>query len=385
MLIINANIITMDTQNFQNGFIRIDNGIIVEIGEMKDLAKYEDAFIDLNGNTIVPGFIDAHTHLGMWEDALGFEGADGNEDTDPSTPQLRAIDSINPMDRSFLEARLSGVTTVASGVGSSNPIGGQFCVLKTNGKRIDNIILNSSIGIKFSLGENPKNTFNSKNLSPVTRMAISAIIREQLLKAKRYLEDIQKAENDEDLDYPEYDIKCEALIPLFKKQAKAYFHAHRADDIFTAIRISKEFDLDYVLIHCTEGHLIADELKKENAKIISGPLICDRSKPELKNFEPSSVAKLFESGLECAICTDHPEIPIQYLNLSAGIAIKNGLNKLDALKSITKIPAEILGISDRVGSISVGKDADFVVFEDDIFSITSSPKMVIIKGEIIND
>ncbi|MBQ8932226.1 MAG: amidohydrolase family protein, partial [Ruminiclostridium sp.] len=226
-----------------------------------------------------------------------------------------------------------------------------------------------------------------KDTAPVTRMATVAIIREQLYKAKRYLSDMEEYQRlqgtDDEVDMPDYDAKCEALIPLLKKDIPAHFHCHRADDIFTAIRISKEFGLDYVLIHCTEGHLIAEELKEENAVAVVGPVLCDRSKPELRNHTIETASALYKAGVKIAICNDHPVVPQQYLPLSAALTVRGGLSVEEALKAITINAAEIGGIADRVGSIAVGKDADLVIFEGDPLSAVNEPYMVIIDGKII--
>lgn len=380
MLIINANIKTMEDEDFENGYIAVSDGKIQSVGPMGEAPADGDVY-DACGMTLYPGFIDAHCHLGMWEDGLGFEGDDGNEETDPVTPQLRAIDAINPLDRTFREAVEGGVTTVLTGPGSANPIGGQWAAIKTRGRRIDDMVLKDSIGMKFALGENPKSVYNDKNQAPNTRMATAALIREQLKKAQRYLEDLERMEEDEDCDEPEYDIKCEALLPVLRKEQKAFFHAHRADDIFTAIRIAKEFDLDMVLCHCTEGHLIADLLKEEGYGIIAGPILGDRSKPELRNLETAGLARLSQEGIQAGLCTDHPETPIQHLPLCAGVAVGAGLSYDEALRSITIYPARIVGIDDRVGSIKAGKDADFVLYDGDPLSPYHHPKQVFINGQ----
>ncbi len=382
MLITNLKIKTMEQNDIDNGYIYIKENKIKALGEMSDLSVTDEQTIDAKGATAYPGFIDAHSHLGMWENGLGFEGDDGNEETDPSTPHLRAVDAVNPMDFCFEEAVNAGITTVLTGPGSANPIAGNWCAVKTYGRRIDDMLIKANIGMKFSLGENPKSVYNGKNETPITRMGIAAIIREELLKAQRYMESKKKAKKSGD-DMPEYDIKSEALIPLLKGKCKAFFHAHRADDIFTAIRISKEFKLDYVIVHATEGYKIADILKEEDAHVIAGPIICDRSKPELRDASNKNVATLEENGVKVAICTDHPVIPIQYLNISAGVCVKNGLDYEKALKMLTIIPAEICGIDDKVGSIKVGKDADIVIFDKDPLELCAAPKHIIINGELI--
>ncbi len=377
MILKNATIHTMNDNSdvIYNGYIETDGKTISKIG-----SDWNGEGIDLGGADVYPGFIDAHSHLGLFTSGVGIEGEDFNEDSDPVTPQLDTADAIYPLDSSFFDATSSGVTTSVVSPGSTNTIAGLISAIKTSGKRIDDMLI-KSVGMKFSLGENPKMTYLDKDTAPVTRMAIAALIREALNKAKRYLEQKQKAESID--DEPEYDAKCEALIPLLKKEIKAHFHCHRADDIFTALRISKEFDLDCVLIHCTEGHLIADELKEENAECVVGPLLCDRSKPELSNLSEKNPAVLSSKGIKTAICTDHSEVPVQYLPISVGVAIKNGMSFEDGLKSVTSVAAKISGIYDRVGSLEIGKDADLVVFNSNPFEIMSSPLLVVTDGRIV--
>ncbi|MCH5195084.1 MAG: amidohydrolase family protein [Oscillospiraceae bacterium] len=392
MVIKNVRIITMTGENIENGFVRF-NEVFTEIGAMSGYVKTDEEELDGTGKTLYPGFIDAHCHLGMWNDALCFEGDDGNEDTDPATPHLRAIDSVNAMDRCFEDAALAGVTTVCTGAGSANPIGGSLAVIKTFGsKRVDKLILKSPAAIKFALGENPKNTYNDRDEAPVTRMATAAIIREQLSKALRYKEDMDehlrtKGADDEgdEVSKPDFDAKCEALIPLFdaKKPLKAHFHCHRADDIFTAVRIAKEFKLDYALIHCTDGGIIADELSEDKPKVVLGPIFGDRGKPELKNHSITTPAEMQKYGIEFAICTDHPETPIQYLPLTAALAVRGGLDREEALKAITVNAARILGVENRVGSVETGKDADLVLFSGDPLDIMQTPELVCVNGKIV--
>lgn len=388
MLIINANIKTMEQQEIEQGYLQITDGKIQEIGAMSVLKinPIDDPdILDAKGDWVLPGLVDAHCHLGMWENGLGFEGDDGNEETDPITPQMRAIDAVNPMDGCFLEALESGVTTVVTGPGSANPISGSWCALKTAGKRIDDMLIHPSVGMKFSLGENPKSVYHGKNETPMTRMGTAALIREQLHKAKRYQKECKKSKKNPDCDPPEYDIKCEALLPVLKRKMKAFFHAHRTDDIFTAIRIAKEFQLDYVIVHGTEGYLIADELSAENAPVISGPVICDRSKPELRNLNVQNSAVLHKAGVKTAICTDHPVIPIQYLGISGGVAMRGGLDYDQTLEMLTIIPARICGIDHRVGSIKPGKDADLIIINGDILNVYAQPRYVLIDGKIVFD
>lgn len=383
MILYHATIHTMEDTVIEDGYVEYKNGKITAVGKTGELSNFAEESMDLQGALVFPGFIDAHCHIGVWEDGLGFEGSDGNEDTDPATPHLRGLDAANPLDRCFSEALSAGVTSVVTGPGSSNPIAGQLFAMKTKGNCIDEMVIKEPVAIKFALGENPKTSFHAHNQTPITRMATAAIIREQLFKAKRYLEDKMKAADDEDADEPEYDIKCESLLPLLKRQVPAHFHAHRTDDIFTAIRIAKEFNLDLTIIHCTEGHLISEELKKSGAKVIVGPLICERSKPEVKNATPEIAGVLDRADIHVAICTDHPVLPIQYLPISAGVAVREGMDGNNALKAITINAATICGIEDRVGSIKPGKDADLVVFRQDPLQILSKPHMVIVDGDIV--
>lgn len=380
----NAVLHTMEGIDYENGWMTVENGVITGLGPMGICPQQPgEEWLDLDGVHIYPGFIDAHTHLGMWEDGLTFEGDDGNEETDPITPQLRAIDALNPMDRCFREALESGVTTVITGPGSANPIGGQLAAIKTAGRCIDKMIVKAPVAMKMALGENPKTVYHGKNQTPVTRMATAALIREQLRKAERYLDDTERALAEEDFDPPEYDIKCEALLPLLRREIPAHIHCHRADDIFTAIRIAEEFQLDYVIVHGTEGHLITEELAEKKARVLSGPILCDRSKPELRNLTPACPGKLTEAGIQTALITDHPVIPIQYLPLCAGLAVREGMDPEMALRAITIEPARICGLDDRLGSLAVGKDADFSVFRQNPLTIAAKPEKVFVGGREI--
>ena len=386
MIVINAEIHTMDNDNtvIANGYVKMEKGKITGIGDMEEFSENLPDIINAEGKKIYPGYIDVHTHLGMFEDSLCFEGDDGNESTDPVTPHLRAIDGTNVFDKCFMEALCSGVTTVLISPGSTNPVAGEIAAIKTYGKCIDNMIIKSPAAIKFSLGENPKSVYNDKDSTPITRMAIAAVIREILYKAKKYLSEKEKFENDsENFDEPEYDMKLESLLPLIKKEIPAHFHAHRADDIFTAIRICKEFDIRCVIVHGTDAHLICDELNGKCEGIFSGPIMTDRSKPELHNLTASSPGIISKSGIPTAIITDHPETPINYLTLCAAIAVREGMDSLSAVRSITSEAAEIAGISDRVGTVEAGKDADIVILETDPLDITKKPYAVIAGGKLV--
>ena len=381
MLLINAKIMTMEDAVIDCGYIQIKDDKIIAVGDMNS-APQDDNVLYLQGKTVYPGFIDAHCHMGMAEEGLDFEGDDLNEMTDPVSPHLRGLDAINPVNQSFPEAVDAGATTVVTGPGSANAISGQFCAIKTYGKRVDKMVLREPVAMKFALGENPKKVYNDKSETPMTRMATAALIREELSKAKRYLEDVQKAEEDpEENDPPEFDAKKEALIPVLKRELKAHIHCHRSDDIFTAVRLAEEFELDYVLIHCTEGHLIADELKEIGAPVVNGPLMCTRTKPELHHASDKTPGILSKAGLQVAICTDYNVIPIWMLPITAGYAVREGMDYMEALKAITINPARICGIEDRVGSVKVGKDADLLVYSQDPLTLAAKPDMVFINGK----
>ena len=380
MLIINANIITMEDENYENGYILVSDGKIAEVGDMQNAPADTDVY-DAEGMTLYPGFIDAHCHLGMWEDALGFEGDDGNEETDPVTPQLRAVDAINPLDRTFTEAVAGGITTVLTGPGSANPAGGQFAAVKTAGICVDDMIVKAPCAIKLALGENPKIVYNEKDDAPVTRMGTVALIREMFIKAKNYLELIDKWETaPEENEKPEFDMKSEALIPALRGEIPVKVHAHRADDICTAIRIGKEFNLKVTIEHCTDGDRIAEILEREKLPVMLGPTLSDRSKPELKSLSFATYKNLSDRGIDVAIITDHPEITIENLPLCAAMAVKHGMDEKKALEAITITAAKNCGIDDAVGSLEVGKDADIAVFTDNPIKFESECVYTFIKG-----
>ncbi len=375
---------TIDTVT--NGIIEADvlvkDGKIMEIGK-NIVAPLDAEIIDAKGKFIYPGFIDAHTHMGLWEDGMGFEGADGNEETDPITPQLNPIDGINPMDNTFKEAVQGGITSVCTTPGSANVMGGQCIAIKTHGRRIDTMIIKNPVASKIAFGENPKSCYGKDEKTPQTRMAIASLLRENLKKAEEYLEEMELYMEHEDHDKPEYDIRMESLLPVLKGEIPFKVHAHRADDIFTAIRVAKEFDIKLTLDHCTEGHLIVEELVEEGYPVIVGPSLSERSKIELRNLTFDTAGVLSNAGLNVSLMTDHPVIPVQYLPMCAGIAVKHGMKKEKAIESITINPAKALGIEDRVGSIEVGKDADIVIWDGCPLEIQSNVLYTIINGKTV--
>lgn len=378
MLLLKNGLLHTMTQDAFAGDILIDNGKIAAIGA--SLSADGAEVIDLGGQFVLPGLIDAHCHIGMWEDGMGEEGADGNEMTDPITPELRAVDGLNPFDPCFKEAREAGVTTVVTGPGSANVIGGQFAALKTYGRSIEEMTLRDPIAMKAATGENPKGVYAEKKVAPTTRMAIASLFRSTMTDAIEYQKGMAKEE-----DKPDRDIAMDALQPVINREMTVKIHAHRADDILTGLRLAKEFNLKVTIDHCTEGYMITDVLKdrllEQGAGIIIGPLLSERSKIELKNLSFKAPRILEEAGIPFAMMTDHPVIPIQFLPIQAGIAVREGLSEETALRSITRYAAEIVGISDRVGTLEVGKDADIAVFDGHPFDFRTHCVLTLINGK----
>ena len=381
----NGNVMTMAGPAFV-GDVAIENGKIVAVGQS---LSYSDAEVrDVTGMTVMPGIVDPHCHIGMWEDAMGFEGADGNECTNPITPELRAIDAINPYDRCFEEAAAGGVTTCVTGPGSANVIGGQFVAIKTYGDSVEDMVLRFPVAVKAAFGENPKRVYNGKNQTPSTRMATAALMRKALVEAQEYNEKLEKGKADPE-KMPERNLGKEILARVIRRELPMKIHAHRADDILTAIRICREFKLRYTLDHCTEGYLITDKLKEALGEdcegIIVGPLLTERSKIELKNLSFKAPKVLEQAGIEYAMMTDHPVTPEQYLPICTAIAVREGASEEGALKAITINAAKITGIADRVGSIEVGKDADIAVFSGHPFDFRSRCVLTLVNGKVAHE
>jgi len=357
--------------------ILIKDGKIAQIGtEFAIPAECE--IVDAEGLYVYPGFIDAHSHVGTMGSGIGFEGDDVNEMTDILTPQLRIIDGIQPMDIVFEEAREGGVTTVCTGPGSANVVGGTFVAMKTVGKRVDDMVINDRIAMKCAFGENPKRCYRDKN--NYSRMSTAAKLREILFKTQEYDAKI-KAAGDDVSKRPPFDFKLEAMLPVIRREIPLKAHAHRADDMFTALRIAKEFNVKITLEHVTEGSLIVDELAKENVMLAVGPSLSHRKKFELRNLSFKTPGDLANAGCHVSIITDAPVIPQQYLRLCAGLAVKEGMKEFDALKAITIHPAEHAGIADRVGSLEVGKDADIVLMDGCVFESMSNVVATYIDGK----
>lgn len=385
--LINGKINTMAGAVYENGYIRIQDGKISQIGEMTELGGMEPVknhdtdVIDVGGRFVMPGIIEAHCHMGITEEKKGMEGDDCNENVQPVTPYLRAIDAINSMDAAFDDAVRAGITSAMIGPGSSNVVGGQFAFVKTKGRRIDDLIVLAPAAMKIAFGENPKVNFSGQGKMPVTRMAIAAMLREELTKAKQYVDKRKKAKKQKE-DF-EKDFRYECWIPVFEKKIPLKAHVHRVDDIFTAIRIAKEFDLRMTLDHCSEGHMIAEELAKEGYPAIVGPDLSSRSKIEVQNMAFKTAGILNAQGIKIAITTDHPVSLIQSLPICAGLAVKSGLPMEAALKAITIHAAQICNVAERVGSLEIGKDADIAVFDGNPLEVFTNTFCTLINGNIV--
>lgn len=377
---------------YEDGYVHIADGKIAGIGEMEELTGIlEGEVIDVGNRTVMPGMIEAHCHMGITEEKKGMEGDDCNENVEPVTPFLRAIDAINTMDAAFDDAVRAGITSAMIGPGSANAVGGQFAFVKTKGRRIDDLVVLAPAAMKIAFGENPKVNYSGQGKMPVTRMAIAALLREELFKAKQYWErkkaakqELENAEEgtEKTVDFEE-DFRYECWLPVFEKKIPLKAHVHRVDDIFTAIRIAKEFDLHMTLDHCSEGHLVAKELAKEGFPAIVGPDLSSRSKIEVQNAAFKTAGILHEAGMKVAITTDHPVSLIQSLPICAGFCVKAGMPMEAAMRAITIHAAQICNVADRVGSLEIGKDADIAVFDGNPLEVFTETYCTLIDGEVV--
>lgn len=379
LFIKNGYVKTMAGPDIPGGCVLIgDDGKIIKAAAQLDAPEGAQV-IDAEGRLVTPGCVDAHCHIGLDNQAMGWEGRDYNEIIDPLSPHLRAIDSINPQDEAFPLALQGGVTSACTGPGSANVVGGTFVALKLYGKRVDKMIIKDPIAMKCAFGENPKRCYGqSMKKSPTTRMATAALLREVLFKTKRYLADKEAGKN------PPFDMKLEAMIPVIKGELPLKAHAHRADDILTSIRIAKEFGVKLTLDHCTDGALIADELAEEGYPAFVGPSLGSKTKIELANKSFTTPKVLTDAGLTVSIITDAPVIPLQYLPMCAALAVNAGLDTETAWKAITINPANSTGIGDRVGSLEPGKDGDVVIWTaDPMTTVGAESYMTIVDGKVV--
>ena len=379
LLIKNGYIKPMVGEDIDNGCVLIgDDGKIVAVGQNIPVPEGVE-IVDAEGRLVTPGCVEAHCHIGLDNQAVGWEGRDYNEIVDPLTPQMRAIDSINPMDEAFGLALKGGVTSACTGPGSANVVGGTFVAIKLAGKRVDKMIIKDPVAMKCAFGENPKRCYGQMlKKTPTTRMATAALLRELLFKTKRYMEDKEAGKN------PSFDMKLEAMIPVIKGEIPLKAHAHRADDILTSIRIAKEFGVKLTLDHCTEGALIADELAEEGYSAFVGPSLGSKTKVELVNKSFTTPGVLHNAGVPLSIITDAPVIPLQYLPMCAGLAVDAGLEQEEAWRAITINPAVQTGIADRVGSLEPGKDADIVIWTaNPLTTVGAQSFMTFVDGKIV--
>lgn len=385
LLIKNANLISMEEVNYENKDILVKEGKIAGIGSFNPADYPEYEVIDACGRYVTPGLVDPHCHVGMIESTIGWAGSDCNEMSNPITPELRAIDGIKPHDECFQEALDSGVTTVCTGPGSANVIGGTFCALKTKGSTVEEMVLVEELCMKMALGENPKRVYGNSKTSPQTRMASAALMREWLMKAKKYHEKKVQYQKDlaegKDAKEVEFNMKLDALAKVFDGMP-VKIHAHQADDIATAMRIAKEFGIKMTVDHATEGYLIADVLKQNNQAVIIGPTLGNKSKYELKAKSFDSGKVLYNAGVEFAIMTDHPVIEQKHTLVQLALFVKAGLPELAALKAVTINAAKLCGIDNRVGSIKEGKDADIVIWSGHPLDIMTEASVVILNGKV---
>ena len=354
--------------------IKVKDGKIAEIGSYTQGEK-----IDVAGMMVFPGLVEAHCHLGLAGWGNRYDGADYNEKNDCITPELNAIDAFNPLDETVRFALEGGVTCVGTGPGSSNVLGGNFIAVKTHGVRVDDMIVKEKVAMKCAFGENPKNLYQNKFIT--SRMTTAAKLRDTLAKAREYMEKINAAEKDPSCKKPDFNFKLHALLPVMRREIPLKAHAHQANDLFTAIRIAKEFNVKLTLEHCTEGHLIAEHLAKEGLPLAVGPSLTHSGKPEMRQKTFATPGILHRAGCQVSIITDSNVIPQQHLALCAGLAVKAGMDPFAAVQAITINPARHLGIEDRVGSIEVGKDADFVVCNGSILESSTQVCMVFVNGE----
>lgn len=379
MFIIHGNIKTMEERDFADGYLEIANGKIAAVGDMRDCPETKGDVLDVQGNLVMPGIIEAHCHMGITEEKKGMEGDDCNENVNPVTPWLRSIDAINPMDAAFNDALQAGITSAMIGPGSANVVGGQFAFVKTHGRCIDNMIVKAPAAMKVAFGENPKVNYSGQGTSPSTRMAIAGMLREELTKAVVYME---KRERNRDV---EPDFRYECWLPVLRREIPLKAHVHRADDILTAVRIAREFHLRMTLDHCSEGHLVMKELKEAGFPAIVGPDMASRNKIEVQNMAFKTAGLLSGYGILTAVTTDHPVSMIQFLPICAGLAVKAGMAPEEGLRAITINAAKICGVADRVGSLRPGKDADIAIFTGNPMEIFTKTLYTLIDGKIVYD
>ena len=386
--LVNGSLYTVSQGILEGGTILIDDqGKIAAVGTDVPVPDGAET-LDASGLLVFPGFVDAHTHLGIWEEGVGQAFWDGNESTDPVTPHVRALDALNPRDQGLADARSAGVTTVCVTPGSANVICGQAVVIKTAGEVVDHMVLRQPAGLKMALGENPKSVYKPRDKMPSTRMGTAAIIREMMVQTQTYLDKKAQAAGDEtgEKEPPDEDLKLESIALALQGKIPVRIHAHRADDILTALRIGQEFGLQVTIEHCTEGHKVAAELAASGVPALVGPSLSSRSKMELRELSFSTAGVLQGAGVSVALISDHPFVPIQYLPLCGGLAVREGMDEVQALRAVTLTPAEILGVAGQVGSLAPGKHADLTLYQGHPFhDVQAQCRLTMIQGRIVHD
>lgn len=381
LAITNGKLHTISHGIIENGTLLIEGNKIIAVGTEVEIPAGTE-IIDAAGNHVTPGIIDAHAHVSIWEEGLGWEGMDVNETTSPITAAVRAIDAIDPDEIGLRDAYENGVTCIWCAPGSANVIGGEGLTMRTYGATVDEMVMLSPSGIKAATGENPKGAYGSRNIMPKTRMGVAALLRETLVKAQNYQKKIEQAA-DKPEKMPGRDLGLDNIVKVLKRELPLRVHCHRADDAVTVMRVAREFNIEITIEHATEGYKIADELAANDVPIVVGPTISSRSKIEVRDSSLATPALCAEAGVKVALMTDHPIIPVWYLPICAGIAVKHGMDETVAMRAITLTAAEICGVADRIGSLEVGKEADIVVWDDHPFEFTTHVEYTIVNGSIV--
>jgi imidazolonepropionase-like amidohydrolase len=379
LALIGGRVMPAPGEEIESGVVLVDAGRIVAV-ESRATVPVGSEIVDVTGKWLLPGLVDAHTHVGILEESIGWAGNDVNETTDPITPHLRAIDAINPADEGFADALRGGVTTVVVHPGSANVVGGTSVALKTSGISVDGMVVRDPVGLKAALGENPKRIYGDQKKPPATRMASAALLREAFVKASNYRDKRAQAETD---GKPfDRDLRMEPLVAVLERRLPLRLHAHRADDILTALRIRDEFGFELALEHATEGGKVAALLAAGGIPALIGPMLVSRSKVEVRDRAHTTPAQLVAAGVKVAIITDHPVVPIEHLWLQAMVAVREGMTRTDALRAVTTNPAEICGVDDRVGRLATGLDADIQMLGGPPFDIMSRVEAVYVSGKL---
>jgi imidazolonepropionase-like amidohydrolase len=381
--IVGGRVVPVEGEPVEGGTVLLRDGKIAAVEGPGFTAPSGTEIVDATGKWVLPGFIDAHAHAGVAEEAEGWAGQDTNERTDPNAAHVRALDAINPADQGFRDAIMGGVLAVNVNPGSANPIGGQTVAIKCWGRTVDEMVLREPAGLKSALGENPKRVYGERNETPSTRLGTAAVIRGAFVAAQNYQAKLAASEDSPERTVVDRDLKLEALSRVLRREIPWRQHCHRADDIATAMRMAREFGYELVIDHGTEAYLLADQIAAAQIPVIIGPLFTSRSKVELRNRSLANPGRLAAAGVTIAITTDHPVVPIHFLIHQATLAVKEGLDPVTALRAVTINPARIIGCADRIGSLEAGKDADLVIWSGDPLDVMSRAERAFLNGREI--